>query len=152
MRRPVRGFTMVELIVVICVMGIMATLAMTRSPDRGALHEKGFSDQLVSMLRHARKLAISQQQRDVCVQLAAPWVRAVYANGVNGAGVCNLATPVAEPGNTSPFVLEVPSGVTLVGPTWVRFNPRGQPEPNSNQTINVGAQAFTISRETGIPF
>ena len=147
MPRPSRGFTMIELIVVICVMGIMATLAMTRSTDRTALHEKGFRDQLASMLRHARKLAMSQQ-RDVCVLLGSPLVRGVYANGAG----CNPATPIAEPGDASAFVLTVPPGVVLAGPASVRFNPAGQPVPNLNQVINVGTQVFTISRETGIAY
>jgi len=34
----------------------------------------------------------------------------------------------------------------------VQFNTMGQPVPNLNQVINVGAQVFTISRETGIAF
>ncbi len=147
MPRPSRGFTMVELIVVICVMGIMATLAMTRSVDRTALHEKGFRDQLAAMLRHARKLAISQQ-RNVCVLLGPAQVSAVYAAGA----VCNPAAPVAEPGNASPFVLAVPAGVVLAGPASVSFNASGQPSPNADQVINVGTQVLTVSRETGIAF
>ena|SRR5437899_7202072 len=138
---------MVELIVVICVMGIMATLAMTRSTDRVALHEKGFRDQLAAMLRHARKLAISQQ-RDVCVLLTPAQAAGVYANGAG----CNAAAPIAEPGTASPFVLAVPNGVVLAGPAAVRFNPTGQPVPNANQAIGVGSLSFTISRETGIAF
>lgn len=145
MLRHSRGFTMIELIVVISVMGIMATLAMTRSVDRVSLHEIGFRDQLVSMLRHARKLAITQR-RDVCVMLSATQASGVYANGAG----CDPAAPIAEPGNSSAFVLTVPTGVVLVAPAFVRFNPTGQPVPNANQAISVGAQAFTISRETGI--
>ena len=147
MLRPSRGFTMIELIVVICVMGIMATLAMTRSVDRVSLHEIGFRDQLKSMLRHARKLAITQQ-RGVCVLLNAGQATGVYANGA----VCNPATPIAEPGNSSAFVLRAPPGVVLAGPAVVQFNSAGQPVPNANQVINVGAQVFTISRETGIAY
>ena len=145
--RSSRGFTMIELIVVICVMGIMATLAMTRSVDRVSLHEIGFRDQLKSMLRHARKLAITQQ-RNVCVVLGAGQASAVYAPGA----VCNPAMPIAEPGNSSAFVLAVPPGVVLAGPAAVQFNSTGQPVPNNNQVISVGAQAFTISRETGIAY
>lgn len=147
MLRPSRGFTMVELIVVICVMGIMATLAMTRSVDRVSLHEIGFRDQLRAMLRHARKLAITQQ-RDVCVLLTPNQANGVYVNGVG----CNPAAPIAEPGNSSAFVLTVPPGVVLAGPAAVRFNSTGQPVPNANQVISVGAQVFTISRETGIAY
>jgi MSHA pilin protein MshC len=147
MPRSNRGFTMIELIVVMIIMGVMATLAITRNPDRIALHEKGFRDQLVSMLRHARKLAISQQ-RDVCVVLTSSVASGVYANGAG----CNAAAPIADPGSADPFVLTAPSGVVIAGPTSVRFDRRGRPVPNVNVVINVGSQTFTISHETGTAF
>ena len=138
---------MIELIVVISLMGIMASLAMMRSTDRVALHEKGFRDQLAGMLRHARKLAISQQ-RDVCVLLAPTVASGVYTSGAG----CNPAAPMAEPGSSTPFVVAVPIGVALGGPALVRFNNIGQPVPNADQVISVGTQVFTVSRETGIVF
>jgi Tfp pilus assembly protein FimT len=138
---------MVELIIVICVMGIVATLAMSHSVDRTSLHEIGFRDQLKAMLRHARKLAVSQQ-RNVCVLLGANQANGVYANGI----VCNPATPIAEPGNNTPFVLAAPPGVVIGGPAAVQFDKTGQPVPNADQVINVGTQVFTISRDTGIAY
>lgn len=148
MHRPARGFTMVELIIVISLMGIMATLAMTRSVNRTSLHEIGFRDQLKGLIRHARKLAISQQ-RNVCVLLSANQASGVYANGA----ACDPAAPIAEPGSSSAFVLQVPSGVVLAGPLAVQFDSTGQPVPNVNQAINVGATpVLTVSRATGIVF
>jgi len=55
-------------------------------------------------------------------------------------------------GRNAPFVVAVPSGVTLAGVAQVRFNPQGQPVPNANQVVTVGARALTISRETGVVF
>lgn len=170
-RRPARGgrgFTVLELIVVIAVMGVVATLAMTRSPERAGLQEKGFRDQLASMLRHARKVAVTQR-RDVCVVFE-PSPSPLQAIGTYAdASGCNRALPVNDPTNTAPpaplpvplppappgtapFVLLVPQGVQVSGPAAIRFNAGGQPVPNANQTITVGAQSFTISRETGALF
>ena len=140
-----RGFSLVELIVVLALMGVLASVAMPRFIDRNALQERGFRDQLQGLLEHARKLAIAQQ-REVCVLLAPAPVRAVYAR----AGACNAALPVAEPSGLNPYVIAVPNGVALSGVPLVRFNARGQPVPNATQAVGVGVLSLVISRETGL--
>jgi MSHA pilin protein MshC len=146
-QRRAHGYTMIEMIVVLTVMGTLAAVAIPRMTDRTALQERGFQDDVRSLLRHSRKVAVSQQ-RDVCVLLTPAQASAVYANGA----ACNAAAPVAAPGSTDPFVIRVPTGVTLSGAPLVRFNTTGQPVPNVNHVINVGALPLTVSRETGILF
>jgi MSHA pilin protein MshC len=143
------GFTMVELIVVMVVMGVLAAVAMPRLTDRRALQERGFLDQLRAFLQYSRKVALVQR-REVCVlQLVPGVVSAVYAPV---GGPCDPARPVATPGSTDPFSIPVPSGVILGGAALVRFNAAGQPTPNANQVVSVGGNNLTVSRETGIVF
>lgn len=162
------GFTMIEVVVVILIMGVMATLAMTRSPDRAGLQAKGFRDQLVAMLRHARKVAVAQR-RDVCVVFEpTPSPQQAISTYADASG-CNRALPVNDPGNaappavlpvplppappgTAPFVLLVPPGVNVNAQGVIRFNAAGQPVPNANHTVAVGTLAFVVGRETGVVY
>ena len=144
-RSVMRGYTMVELIVVMLVITVLSATALPRLTDRTALQERGFRDQLKAMLDHARKLA-TVQQRDVCVWIGATQVRSTYTAG----GACAPGLPVAEPSGQAPFVLQVPAGVVMGGTTLLRFNARGQPVPNANQNIVLGSLALSVSRETGI--
>jgi MSHA pilin protein MshC len=148
--RPSRGYTMVELIVVLTVMGVLATVAVPRLMDRRALNERGFQDQLLGALRHARKLATTQG-REVCVQMQPGGLREVHLVYANAAGPCNAAAPVAEPGSSAPMALPLPSDVTLGGAALVRFASTGRLVPYLNVSLTVGANAaLTVDRETGL--
>ena len=140
-----KGFTMVELIIVMLVAAVLSAIAMPRLTDRSALQERGAIDQMRAMLIHTRRLAITQG-RDVCVLANPALARAVYVV----AGACALASPVADPGDGSPYVLNAPPNVAIGGGALIRFNPRGQLVPAVNQLISVGTLTLTVQGETGV--
>lgn len=141
------GFTMIELVVVMILMGLLAALAVPRLSDRTALQERGVQDQLRALLRSARQVAVTQE-REVCVLLAATNVRAVYVTGGN----CAPASPVAGHGGEAVLALQLPPQLALGGANQVRFNARGQPVPAADRVITVGTLNLTVSRETGLAF
>ncbi|MFZ4539713.1 pilus assembly FimT family protein [Propionivibrio sp.] len=53
------GFTLVELIMVIIMVGILAVVAMPRFASRTTFETRGFVDQTVAMLGYARKVAVA---------------------------------------------------------------------------------------------
>lgn len=140
------GFTMIEMIIVMLVAAVLSSLALPRLTDRRALQERGALDQFRAMLIHTRRLAMTQG-RDVCVLSNPAQAQAVYVV----AGACSAASPVADPGDGSPYRLVAPPGVVIGGGALLRFNPRGQLVPALNQVINVGTLALTVQGETGIP-
>ncbi len=134
---------MVELIVVMVVMGVMASMAIPRLTDRTALHERGFQDQFQSMLRYSRTVAVAQQ-RSVCVErLVGPpqQVRAVF--GCGGA-------PVTAPGSGGNYVIDVPGTTAIGGAVSVQFDAFGRLLPYADRTFNVGARTLAVNRETGV--
>ena len=138
------GFTMIELIIVMLVASVLAGLALPVMTDRTSFQQRGAFDQLRGMLMHARRLAITQG-RDVCVLATPTLARAVYVN----AGACTLMSPVADPGDGSPYLLNMPNGVVLGGAALIRFNPRGQLVPALSLAMSVGTMVLTVQSETG---
>jgi prepilin-type N-terminal cleavage/methylation domain-containing protein len=58
---PGRGFTLVELVVVIAVLAIVAAIGMTRFASQAPFAARAASDQLASVLRSAHRIAVAQR-------------------------------------------------------------------------------------------
>lgn len=140
-----RGFTTIELVIVLVVTALLAALAVPRLTDRTALQERGARDQLRAMIMHSRRVAMTQQ-RETCVLTTPAQARAVYA----GAAGCLPGSPLRDPAGNAAYQLDMPPGVALGGAALLRFNSRGQPVPALDQTVTVGALALTVYRETGL--
>ena len=96
-----RGFTLVELITVLVLVGILAVAALPRFFDQNVFESRGFFDETKAQLRYAQKAAIAQR-RTVCVALAGTGVtlRIVAARNsadCSAASTLALALPNANP-------------------------------------------------------
>ncbi len=62
MTRKVRGFTLIELVLVLLIVSIISTYAIIRFPGDG-INLSAQADQIVSDIRHTQSLAINRGQR-----------------------------------------------------------------------------------------
>jgi MSHA pilin protein MshC len=146
-----KGFTIVELIAVITIVGIMAAVAGPKFIGRDAFDARGAYGTLLSALRLAKNTAIAQRTL-------------VYTKLNTSTRVITLcydaacATGVIDPATKATYSKTLPSSVTLtVSANPIVFNGLGQETSNTTVTITLQnnaaasepARTITIEPQTG---
>ena len=154
-RQDDAGFTLIELVVIIILVGILAVVALPRLNTR-TFDTVGFYQEALASMRYAQKEAVAKR-RVVCVALGANSVTVRYAKAVNSF-TCD--TDLISPRGVSPFTVTASTGVTLSSAPAIAtfyFDPLGRPFDAANtasaqRTITItgdGTQSFVIEPETG---
>lgn len=148
-----RGFTLVELVMTMVIVGILAAVVAPRFFDIGIFHSRGFADQVKASLRYAQKVAIAQH-RLVCVTFPST-TRVVLRTAANFSDVtCNTdlqSLSGSYPAGQTTYTVDAPSGVTLSGYADFNFNALGKPSFAVRQPITISGATndIIVEAETG---
>lgn len=122
-RSPCAGFTLLELITIIVIMGILALVAVPRLGNRDSFDSRGFYDRAAAVVRAAQKTAVAWRG-NVFVCVTGAQITAGTDN--------TCATPLVGPSGNLSF--GAPSGVTLNAVTF-GFDGLGRPVDSAGVTL-----------------
>jgi len=148
-----RGFTTIELVAVIVLMGVLAVVALPRMEGALAQRSDHWRDQVLAALRHAQATAQSHR-RLVCVMVATDAVTLSIAIA-NPATAC--ATPLPGPAGNAAYASDRRHIATQVSPAGMLFfQPDGRVTSDgagataTDRRIAIdGQDAIVVVAETG---
>jgi MSHA pilin protein MshC len=138
------GFTMIELVIVITIIGILMVVAAPKFFATSDYTSRGFYEELMGAARYAQKFAVASGCQ---VQLN------ITANSYSlmQRTACDTSSPfldVPHPSKAGNFVPDSPSPVAISpAPTSIVFDALGR--ASATVTISVGTRSFTIHGQTG---
>lgn len=160
MRARKTGFTLVELVGVMIIIGILAMVALPRFFERSAFESRAFADQTLSILRYAQKTAIAQR-RKVCVTFSSSGVvpatvTLTISQAFGGACDVGVGVGLTGPNGSTPYQLldktstnSFSSTAPATYPANFSFNSLGQSSIGQTIQVTGAPNVIIIEQETG---
>lgn len=154
-----KGFTLIELVMILVLIGIIAAVAVPRLGDVTGMKSSSFADKLRADIRYAQNLAMTENQRyRVYVNIAPAPAPAGYAvaNDTDGDGTWGEAGEfAADPAGSGNLSITLNAGeyagITVAPNTFVEFDALGRPTVGGGTvlTLSPGGATITITAQTG---
>jgi MSHA pilin protein MshC len=155
-----RGFTLIELIMVMVIIGFLAAVVGPRFFDRQVFDERMFFEESIGAVRYAQKLALASgclTEVSLDVELSP----GVYGYRLRQADDCvtdaNYEVEVIGADGQSPYVGALPANVIVTAPTFpIVFNSLGciysaaAACATGARTAQIGGFTLSVAAETGL--
>jgi MSHA pilin protein MshC len=148
--RCAAGFTLVELVVVIVVVGVLASFAVPRFFGENVFLERGYYEELTAAVRMSQKAAVATGC-PVRFMLATASYQARQQSAAGGrcdTSSSSWTVPIVL-GDGEPLDGSAPSGVAAAPATTLIFLPSGATNLGADRTITVGSSSFVIHAGSG---
>lgn len=140
------GFTLVELVTVLVILGLISAYALPRFFDLQRFDDRGFYTEVLNATRYAQQYAVATNC-DVKITLNSNDYNLKLHDGTNCSGAFN--TPVLSPVSYGNAFANTNSSVTISPATSFTFNALGVASVTSNTEITVGTDKFCVYAVTG---
>ncbi len=150
------GFTIVELVMVIVIIGVLTVAVMPRLLSPQVFSVLSFYDQSLSMIRFGQKIAIAQRVHvQVRVESMNGLICLKYEEAASSFPCASQKNDVVNPADSKPFTLSAPRGVSLQldSESAAAFDFNGLGRPSSQATLLIAGdgmeRTITVEQETG---
>lgn len=128
------GFTLVELVMTIVILGTLSAITLPRFTDRQAFDTRGFADQTRAAIQFGRKVALATG-RNVCVNAGGSVLALTMSNGRGQGAACSA--DVINPASGTAYSITSPvANVAYITALSIMFRGDGSPSAAGSLTVH----------------
>ncbi|MEW6408720.1 MAG: GspH/FimT family pseudopilin [Nitrospirota bacterium] len=151
-----RGFTLIELIVVVIFLSILAIIAVPRLSRVTDLKIAGAADKIAADIRYAQQLSMSEGGKYAVKFETSPNGYYIF-NDANTNGIKDPSESYAlDPQTNDSMIINLNTGVfdgiTVDTAGYVRFDSKGVPNSSLTVTLNGGKKSINVVSQTGMVY